>query len=389
VVLDDEISMGGLVCDVADNMGWHAQHYVHASEFISNHGEEMDVLVLDLMMPDLDGVEMIRLLAGMESKISLILISGVDKSVLHSAQELAFEHKLNIIGTLQKPFLPHELRNMLSGIKAVSSAVVAHKKHGDEFSISKSDLQTAIDQKQFIAFFQPQVALGNMSVIGFEALMRWQHPQRGLIPPNRFIPQAEEFGLIDEMTWQLFDQIAADWKKYNLQQTVSLNMTAGMFKDLGLPDRLYGIGSRHQFVNNAQIVLEVTESALMDELTRSLDNLTRLRMKGFHLSIDDFGTGFSSMLQLYRAPFTELKIDQSFVMRMEKDTEARTIVESTINLAHNLNMKVVAEGVETASILNHLVKLGCDSAQGYFIARPMPIDDAMQWMHDWRIKKSR
>lgn len=389
VVLDDETSMGGLVCDVADNMGWQARHYAHASEFISNSADNMDALVLDLMMPDVDGVEMIRLLAGMQSKVPLILISGVDKSVLHSAQELAFEHKLNIVGTLQKPFLPHELRNMLSNIENLGeTSRVAHSRHGDEFIISKVDMQEALAGKQFIAFFQPQISLHDMSIIGFEALMRWQHPERGLIPPNRFIPLAEEYGLIEEMTWQLFDQIAADWRSNKLQQTVSLNMTADMFKNLDLPDRLYGIGSRHEFVNNSQIVLEVTESALMGELTKSLDSLTRLRMKGFHLSIDDFGTGFSSMLQLYRAPFTELKIDQSFVMRMEKDTEARTIVESTINLAHNLNMKVVAEGVETASILNHLSRLGCDIAQGYFIARPMPMTDVMRWMQDWQIKKT-
>ena len=323
----------------------------------------------------------------MKSKVPLILISGVDKSVLHSAQELSYEHKLNLLGTLQKPFMPHELRILLSSIdnhRTTKSEVL--KKHGDEFIISEEELHIGVQQKQFVAFFQPQVALPGLQIIGFEALMRWQHPQRGLIPPNRFIPLAEKTGLIDEMTWQLFDQIASDWKKFKLQQTVSLNMTASMFTHLGLPDRLHGIGSRHEFVNNGQIVLEVTESALMGELTKSLDSLTRLRMKGFNLSIDDFGTGFSSMLQLYRAPFTELKIDQSFVMRMEKDAEARAIVESTINLAHSLNMKVVAEGVETDSILKRLSTLGCDIAQGYFIARPMPIVEAMQWMEGWRAK---
>ena len=387
VILDDEVGMGKLVCDLADHMGWDALHYLHASEFIQHQNEPMDALLLDLMMPDMDGVEMIRLLAELKSKVPLVLISGVDKSVLHSAQELAYEHKLNLLGTLQKPFMPHELKLMLSGIadKPIAKSK-SRKKHEDVFTFNEAELQQGLSEKQFIAFFQPQIALPGMQVIGFEALMRWQHPQRGLIPPNRFIPLAEKTGLIDEMTWQLFDQIASDWKKNNIQQTVSLNMTAGMFKNLGLPDRLHGIGSRYAFNNNAQIVLEVTESALMGELTKSLDSLTRLRMKGFHLSIDDFGTGFSSMLQLHRAPFTELKIDQSFVMRMEKDVEARTIVESTINLAHNLNMKVVAEGVETEFILKRLSKLGCDIAQGYHIARPMPIAEAMVWMDRWRDK---
>ncbi|MFW2372282.1 MAG: bacteriohemerythrin [Gammaproteobacteria bacterium] len=387
IVIDDEKNMGGLVKDVADSAGFDSVHYIHASEFVAHHDDHAAVIVLDLYMPDFDGIEMIRLLAGMECKSALILISGVDKSVLHSAHELAIEHDLNIVGALQKPFHPSELRQLLLSVSSKLSQEEA-RKHTvfDSNLISIDEIRQAIADKQFIGYYQPQISLQDFRVIGFEVLMRWLHPVRGLVVPLQFIPLAESSGLIEDMTWNLLDSVAEDWVRHDIQQTVSINMTAAMFKSLDLPERLHDIGEKRNFSDNSLLILEVTESALMEELTKSLDSLTRLRMKGFQLSIDDFGTGYSSMVQLYRAPFSELKVDQSFVMRMEKDPEARAIVESTIDLGHNLDMKVVAEGVETQSIMRKLKHLGCDVAQGYHIARPMPIDEVMEWMAEWNMR---
>ncbi|HEY9051068.1 MAG TPA: EAL domain-containing protein [Gammaproteobacteria bacterium] len=389
VVVDDEESMGALVCEVAETAGLDSVHYISANDFIFKLDEDIDFIILDLLMPDIDGVEMIRLLADKNSKAALVLISGVDKSVLHSAQELAFEHGLNVAGTLQKPFYPHELKKLLDGISADIAAKPSYVHVSSETNaIDTHDLLNGIRGNQFIGYYQPQISIKDMRIVGFEALLRWKHPERGLITPYHFIQLAESSGMIDEITWQLFEQIAYDWTSNGLDCSVSLNMTAGMFKDLSLPERFNEIGKKYSFSDNSQLILEVTESALMEELTKSLDSLTRLRMKGFQLSIDDFGTGFSSMMQLYRAPFTELKIDQSFVMRIDRDQEARTIVESTINLAHNLNMKVVAEGVETDAILRELQKFGCDIAQGYFFAKPMPIDEMMSWLRLWNERHS-
>ncbi|MCW9012683.1 MAG: bacteriohemerythrin [Gammaproteobacteria bacterium] len=388
-VVDDEISMGEFVCDVAESCDFNTVNYTHAADFIAHHDDEFNVIVLDLLMPDFDGIEMIRLLAGMDSGAALILISGVDESVLHSAQELAHEHGLNIAGTLQKPFHAHELKKLLEVVRAKVKkekpvVVTSSSVENAEFEIA--DLQEALHLHQFIGYFQPQISIATHQVIGFEVLMRWNHPEQGLIPPFRFIPLAESSGLIDEMTWQLLEQVTREWQARQLEQTISVNMTAGMFKTLDLPEKLHAIGEKNGFTDSSRLMLEVTESALMEELTKSLDSLTRLRMKGFKLSIDDFGTGYSSMIQLYRAPFSELKVDQSFVMRMEKESEARAIVESTIDLGHNLNMKVVAEGVESASILHRLSELGCDIAQGYHIAKPMPIEAVPGWLEEWNGK---
>jgi hemerythrin-like metal-binding protein/PAS domain S-box-containing protein len=385
-VVDDQKSMGEFVCDIAVSAGYETVHYMHAREFIENHNKKSAVIVLDLLMPDLDGVEMIRLLAGMQSEAALILISGVDKSVLHSAQELAIEHGLNLAGTLQKPFHAFELKRILGGVFEQLKEAKPVSIVDDKVLIGEQDLVKAIESKEFIAYYQPQVSMKDNTVIGFEVLMRWKHPQRGLILPYQFIGLAEVSGFIDEMTWLLMDQVAKDCKEKQIKQTISVNMTAGIFKQLDLPDRLHAIGERYGHWDNSQLTLEVTESALMEELTKSLDSLTRLRLKGFKLSIDDFGTGYSSMIQLYRAPFTELKVDQSFVMRMENDDEARAIVESTIALGQNLNMKIVAEGVETDTIYRSLKEMNCDIAQGYYIARPMPIEDVLPWLEEWESK---
>ncbi len=390
IVVDDQKSMGEFVCDIAETAGFNAMHYIRASEFIENHEKKSAVIVLDLLMPDIDGIEMIRLLAGMQSEAALILISGVDKTVLHSAQELAIEHGLNLAGTLQKPFHVFELKKILSGIsERLKETKPVSTIKTDKVLINEDDLRRAVNNREFIAYYQPQISIQDRTVDGFEVLMRWMHPERGLILPYQFIGLAEVTGLIDEMTWLLVDQVARDCEEKHLKQTISVNMTAGIFKQLDLPDRLNTICKRYGHRDNSQLTLEVTESALMEELTKSLDSLTRLRMKGFKLSIDDFGTGYSSMIQLYRAPFTELKVDQSFVMRMEDDDEARAIVESTIQLGQNLNMKVVAEGVETESILRKLEQMNCDIAQGYYIARPMPIEDVLPWIEEWQSKNKK
>lgn len=192
---------------------------------------------------------------------------------------------------------------------------------------------------------------------------------------------AENNGLISELTSKIIEQAveqAKYWKSQKLAVQISVNISAENITSLSLPEQLIQMLRQHQ-LDPTMITLEVTESALMGQLVTSLDILTRLRMKGIKLSIDDFGTGYSSLSQLYRMPFTELKIDQSFVMNMTHDEETRGIVKTCIILGHELNMCVVAEGVEGKATLELLRKMGCDVAQGFHIARPMPAEDLMEW----------
>ena len=224
-----------------------------------------------------------------------------------------------------------------------------------------------------------------MAFVGVEALARWQHPVKGMIPPDRFIPLAEESGLIDELTVSMVEQSLAEvarWQTENLTLDVSINYSALSLADLGLPDYLAGLVAARDLKAD-RVTVEVTESSVLTEIQNSLDVLTRLRMKGFQLSIDDFGTGFSSMQQLQNIPFTELKIDQSFVKRALSDKDAKAIVETTVDLGRRLVMSVIAEGVEDLETLELLKNYQCNQVQGYFIAKPMPGNQILEWATMW------
>ena len=236
-----------------------------------------------------------------------------------------------------------------------------------------------------MVYYQPQIDIGTQLVHGAEALVRWQHPQFGLLPPSLFIPLAEQSNLIGELTWQVLQTAVDDavaWGKIRPGLTLSVNMSAMALKDLEMPEKILALAQSRN-LDHAAIMLEVTETALMDELVKSLEILARLRMKNFHLSIDDFGTGFSSLVQLHRIPFSEIKIDNSFVMEMASDKEALAIVETIIILGHKLGKTIVAEGVETAEALAMLKDCDCDIAQGYHIARPMPGEAFLEWMRQF------
>ena len=287
------------------------------------------------------------------------------------------------VDSLTKPI---KLSNLQAIIKKLVLDVPAEEKKAESFRLmlELDELKIAIDQNQLILHYQPQVAIETGELKGVEALVRWQHPERGLIYPNNFISLAEENDLIADLTSLVIAmsmQQSREWKNAGLNTRISVNISAENITSLTLPEQLSQMltGSN---LDPAMLTLEVTESALMGELVTSLEILTRLRMKGFGLSIDDFGTGYSSLSQLHRIPFTELKIDQSFVMSMETDDESRAIVKTCIVLGHELNMEVVAEGVESQEILDTLKTLGCDIAQGYHIARPMPHDKLLEWAQD-------
>ena len=242
------------------------------------------------------------------------------------------------------------------------------------------DLQIALDRHELVMAYQPKIECRSGATAGFEALVRWKHPDRGIVMPDDFIPVAEEAGLIDALTAQVFDQ-SLEWFSQSFPQSrfmMSLNISAKSLVDLQLADNLSDVCQRFQ-IGTERIVLELTETSAMVDPILSLDLLTRLRVKGFQLSIDDFGTGFSSMIQLVRLPFSEIKVDKSFVMQAQQSSEARTVIKSIVELGHSLGLLATAEGVEDLDTLNYLNTLGCDLAQGYFIARPMWGDAARSW----------
>jgi EAL domain-containing protein (putative c-di-GMP-specific phosphodiesterase class I) len=248
-----------------------------------------------------------------------------------------------------------------------------------------TDLRQALEQDHLRLFVQPKIAVTSGQVVALEALVRWAHPQRGLVPPMDFIPFAEQTGFVRQLTLWMLHETCRQWPGLQRPEQavrVAINLSTRDLMDQDFSIRVSDILRQHG-VPSSGLCLEITESAIMDDPQRALNTLNKLAELGFKLSIDDFGTGYSSLAYLKSLPVSELKIDKSFVMGMESDVNDAKIVRSTIDLAHNLGLTVVAEGVENARILQHLHQLQCDEAQGYHIGKPMPVQDFARWHTGW------
>ncbi|MEH6825985.1 MAG: EAL domain-containing response regulator [Motiliproteus sp.] len=381
-LIDDEPDMVELLTDVVELAGLTAQGYTRASQFFKQVTafETGSILVLDLHMPEMDGIEVMRRLAQMDNPPSLILISGHDTGVLHAAEKLARGRSLEIVASLSKPISLAVFQGLLEQHSVTCNAPRQAGAKASARNITAAELNRAIAENQLVLHYQPQIEIATGALAGVEALVRWQHPDLGLIPPDRFIALAVQFGCMAELTnWVIDEAVRQEqrWQQAGLAVRVSVNISAVDITSLTLPEYLADLLADNR-LDPTLLTLEVTESALMAELVTSLDILTRLRLKGIGLSIDDFGTGYSSLSQLHRVPFTELKIDLSFVANITDDDEARAIVKTCIILGHELEMHVVAEGVETQEQLNLLKRLGCDIAQGYLYSKPVMADEIIR-----------
>jgi EAL domain-containing protein (putative c-di-GMP-specific phosphodiesterase class I) len=289
---------------------------------------------------------------------------------------------ITLLGAIEKPVTPEKLRVMLD--KYAPPKPRAPRPAAEAMPLE--DIRRGLAAREFEPFFQPKVGLADGTVVGAVALARCRHPQKGLLEPYLFIGRMEENELIDALTWQILEKSAAlcrDWVAQGMQLTVSVNLSLKSLAEPGLAERLAERVAAQGLAAKC-VVLEITESAAMTDVAKALENLTRLRMKGFALSIDDYGTGYSSMQQLARIPFSELKIDQSFVIGALEKEANKVILASSLDMAKKLKLKAVAEGVETRGHWNLLQSLGCEIAQGYFIAKPMEAAVFRAWALEWR-----
>ena len=380
-VVDDELNVAHLVADIANDSGYVTEIFTRSTDFRQNHVRNADVIVLDLFMPNCDGVELLRYLAQSDYLGAIILMSGGDSGILESTRELALNQGLSVLGILQKPFKTSQLKDILEHRACVNRA-----KPSSKLVISRDELSQALLNRQLSLFYQPQVNLKNNKPKGVEALIRWQHPSYGMVSPDKFIPLAEQSGLIDLLTQYVIEQALTDMNQFRRLKkdlTMSINVSPKNLKDLSLPEKIISAMNELHLPPD-KLIVEVTETAVCEDANMFMDILTRLRIKNINLAIDDFGTGYSSLLQMIKAPFNELKIDQYFIRQMLEQHECMSVVSMSLMLARELKMTSMAEGVENESIYKKLASIGCDCAQGYWIAKPMPFEQLLEWEHQWQ-----
>jgi EAL domain-containing protein (putative c-di-GMP-specific phosphodiesterase class I) len=365
LLVDDDPAIGRFIKRVAEGLGFTLTSTTDPGDFLKSARTWYPTLIImDLQMPGTDGVQLLRELAADQCTAPVILASGFDLRVLRTAQELGATRGLKMAGILEKPIDVDSLRELLTPFKAVSP---------DELS---ADLDHAIADDHLFLEYQPKLDLRHWRIAGVEALVRWRHPTRGIIQPDQFITLAEQTGLIHRLTdWVVLAALkqAASWHIEGLVLDIAVNISAQDLIQRDLPERLERY-CRAAGVDPATMVLEITETGAMGQAVQMLDVLTRLRLKGFKLSLDDFGTGYSSLMQLQKMPFSEIKIDRGFVGSLPIDRGCRVIAKIIIDLARNLELESVAEGVEHDSALNWLAEIGCDIAQGYHLSRPVTAD---------------
>lgn len=377
LIVDDEPKICKFLEKASHPLGFEVQTLSSPEAFIETlKSFRPIVVILDLMMPDCDGVELLRKMKDIDSDVHVIVISGMDQRTLSVAQNLGRSHGLKMLGVMQKPINLVALEAQLRKVIGVTKAFTAH------------DLENALSRSELVVHYQPQVKCdsGIWTVDGVEALVRWQHPAFGLLLPGDFLAIIEENDLVVPLTDFVLESSirqVAQWQQHGLKLDVSVNMSARFIEDLSFPDRLKRLLVQYQ-VPGPQLTLELTESAAMADPANAMDIFLRLRMNDVKLAIDDFGTGYSSLKQLYQLPFDELKIDRTFVSGLPDDEEAQTIVGATIGLAHALNLRVCAEGVETRAALNHLAGLNCERAQGFLISPAITPEKIETLCNKWR-----
>ncbi|MDP2821101.1 MAG: EAL domain-containing response regulator [Sulfuritalea sp.] len=388
MVVDDEPFMRKLLGRLLETLGYTSVSAQasggEALEALAGPFGPPDLILLDLNMPEMDGIEFVRHLVERCYDGSLVLISGEDERMLQAASKLVQAHRIKVLGHLHKPVVPEALAALL----AKWTPPVSGRPRVVKASYDAEAVRAAIANRELVNYYQPKVAVSDGRVVGVETLVRWQHPADGMVFPDQFIGVAEASGLIDELTRTVLSAALTQtraWRDAGLDLRVSVNVSMDNLVALGFADYAAAAAATAG-VPPADIVLEVTESRLMADLRAPLEILTRLRLKRFRLSIDDFGTGHSSLAQLRDMPFDELKIDRGFVHGASANPTLRAILESNLNLARQLGMEVVAEGVEDEEDWDLLRRTHCDLAQGYFIARPMPAAEISGWILKWQAR---
>ncbi len=385
LVIDDNPVIGQFLSRLGASLALRCDVTTTAERFLELLRPETSLIFLDLVVPGIDGIQLLRLLSERSCKTPIVIMSGIDCRVLETAERLAKALGLRVVGRLQKPFRLAEVETIFQEFRRTALPTPDFRASG--VVIPDYDVVRAIENDELVVHYQPQVDLCSDEVIGFEALVRWQRTPQTLVFPDAFIPRVEALGLMDRLGLLVQRQGLSELGHFAqaglTRPTLSLNVSASSLLDLNLPDTLASLAGENE-IDPDRIIVEVTEGGFFTDLSKVLDVLARLRMKGFLISIDDFGTGYAMMQHLRHIPATEIKIDQSFVRNMQVSNSDRIAVEKTVEIGHELGMKVVAEGVETGEQLEFLREIGCDIAQGYYFSKALGSDALQIWLSKYR-----
>lgn len=380
LVVEDDDFQREVIADILVSLG--ASNIIEAGtgtealKILNEEGSRsIDIILCDLNMPEMDGMEFLRHVGKLHSSIATIIMSALDLALIESVKKMAGAYGNYLLGAIEKPVTSVQLEPLFAKYKTREKKSVFDSTSGSKYNLD--EILEGLANGEFTPFFQPKIEFATGRLIGAEALARWIHPQDGVISPYAFIDLLEKSENIDTLTFIMLELSTKACKflhAHGHKISISVNLSLSSLADIKLADKIIQIVKNLE-VDPKFIILEITETAAMTEMAPALENLARLRMKGFGLSIDDYGTGYSSMQQITRIAFTELKIDQSFVREMNSNGISKVLINSSIEMAGKLQMKCTAEGVETKYDWDQLRNMNCDLGQGYFIAKPMSLDD--------------
>jgi EAL domain-containing protein (putative c-di-GMP-specific phosphodiesterase class I)/ActR/RegA family two-component response regulator len=392
IVLDDETRIASLIAALARERNWTVGVTTSGTEFQSLYSAKApDAIMLDLQLGSSDGIEQLRFLQAKHYRGAVVLMSGVDPRVLASAQQVGRSLGLRIVSVLEKPARVARIRDVLKELETqLEPAPVFDPTESlaapEPDSIRPEGLAEAMDRGEMELYLQPILNAADLSVVRLEGLIRWRLPGHGILLPDKFISVAErDPAVIDRLTFFVIKTALEQYlrlRENGCAVPIAVNISGMNLRSLDFPDRLAELVAQAGAPPSA-LALEITESVAMRDRGPIIDILTRLRLKGFELAIDDLGTGHSSLEALKEMPFSEIKIDKSFVMDALKSRTSLAIVTSIVDLAGRMGIVCTAEGVESDDIAVLVTNLGIDHLQGYFYSRPIPFGSIVVWLSTW------
>ena len=387
LVIDDQLHVRTWVRHVLGSLSitnvTEAEDGREALAAVTEPGAWFDLILCDLRMPERDGIETIRSFGALGLESAVAIMSVEDERVLETAGMLGEVQGLRMLGTIPKPVTVEKLEPILKRLREVPN-----KNVDDTFMAPDQDFQHAFKHGELFFLYQPKIWMRTGKFAGVEALVRWKHPRFGLFQPASFVPSMEEHdrynAALADFSLREAIACAGRWHDAGQELGVAINLSVRTFDRIDLPERIESL-ARDAHVPPERITLEVSETQVARDAIKMVDVATRLRLKGFRLSIDDFGTGQSGLSQLQRLPFSELKIDRRFVDGCSTSSTKRSVVEASLTLARNLKMTSVAKGVQQRPDWDLLDELGCDMIQGFMIARPMTEEGLEAWAAQWAL----